>query len=225
VSCDGVLFALGRKPRTTGFGLEDLGVALTASGHIEVNDYLQTNYHSLYAVGDVAGPYQFTHTASHMAWYAAVNALFGTFKRFKVDYRVVPWCTFSSPEVARVGLNETEANAAGLAFETTRFDVAELDRAKADDARQGFVKVLTVPGSDKILGVTIVSEHAGETISEFVLAMKYNLGLKKIMGTIHIYPTWSEMNKFAAGVWRRANKPERFMPLLAWYHRIRRGGG
>ena len=225
VPCDGVLFALGRKPRTTGFGLEDLGVALTASGHIEVNDYLQTNYPSLYAVGDVAGPYQFTHTASHMAWYAAVNALFGTFKRFKVDYRVVPWCTFSSPEVARVGLNETEANAAGLAFETTRFDVAELDRAKADDARQGFVKVLTVPGSDKILGVTIVSEHAGETISEFVLAMKYNLGLKKIMGTIHIYPTWSEMNKFAAGVWRRANKPERFMPLLAWYHRIRRGGG
>ena len=153
------------------------------------------------------------------------NALFGTFKRFKVDYRVVPWCTFSSPAVARVGLNETEANAAGVAFETTRFDVAELDRAKADDARQGFVKVLTAPASDKILGVTIVSEHAGETISEFVLAMKYNLGLKKIMGTIHIYPTWSEMNKFAAGVWRRANKPERFMPLLAWYHRIRRGGG
>ncbi len=224
VACDAVLFALGRKPRTEGFGLEDLGVARTATGHLDVNDYLQTNYPSIFAVGDVAGPYQFTHTASHMAWYAAVNALFGTFKRFKVDYRVIPWCTFSSPEVARVGLNELEATAAGLAFEVTRFEVAELDRAKADHARQGFVKVLTAPGSDKILGVTIVSEHAGETISEFVLAMKYNLGLKKIMGTIHIYPTWSEMNKFAAGVWRRANKPEKFMPLLAWYHRLRRGG-
>ena len=160
-----------------------------------------------------------------MAWYAAVNALFGTFKRFKVDYRVIPWCTFSSPEVARVGLNENEAKSAGLPFEITRFEVAELDRAKAENARQGFVKVLTAPGSDKILGVTIVSEHAGETISEFVLAMKYNLGLKQIMDTIHIYPTWSEMNKFAAGAWRRANKPDRFMPLLAWYHRIRRGGG
>ncbi len=224
IECDAVLFAAGRKPRVDGFGLEALNIDLTENGQIQVNDYLQTNYPNIFAVGDVAGRYQFTHTASHMAWYAAVNALFGTFKKFKVDYRVIPWCTFTSPEVARVGLSESEAMAAGVAFECTRFDVAELDRAKTEALPAGFVKVLTKPGSDRILGVTIVSAHAGESIAEFVLAMKYGLGLKKIMGTIHIYPTWTEMNKFVAGVWQKAHKPNWALPLLARYHRFRRGG-
>jgi len=224
VECDAVLFAAGRKPRVDGFGLEALNLDLTENGQIQVNEYLQTNYPNIFAVGDVAGRYQFTHTASHMAWYAAVNALFGTFKKFKVDYRVIPWCTFTSPEVARVGLSESEAEAAGIAFECARFEVAELDRAKTEALPAGFVKVLTKPGSDRILGVTIVSAHAGESIAEFVLAMKYGLGLKKIMGTIHIYPTWTEMNKFVAGVWQKAHKPNWALPWLARYHRFRRGG-
>ena len=224
VECDAVLFAAGRKPRVNGFGLEAMNIDLTENGQIQVNEYLQTNYPNIFAVGDVAGRYQFTHTASHMAWYAAVNALFGTFKKFKVDYRVIPWCTFTSPEVARVGLSESEAEAAGIAFECARFDVAELDRAKTEALPAGFVKVLTKPGSDRILGVTIVSAHAGESIAEFVLAMKYGLGLKKIMGTIHIYPTWTEMNKFVAGVWQKAHKPNWALPWLARYHRFRRGG-
>lgn len=224
VECDVVLFAAGRKPRVEGFGLEALNIGLTENGQIQVNDYLQTNYPNIFAVGDVAGRYQFTHTASHMAWYASVNALFGTFKKFKVDYRVIPWCTFTSPEVARVGLSESEAEAKGIAFECARFEVAELDRAKTEGLPTGFVKVLTKPGSDQILGVTIVSAHAGESIAEFVLAMKYGLGLKKIMGTIHIYPTWAEMNKFVSGVWQKAHKPNWALPWLARYHRFRRGG-
>ena len=223
VVCDAVLFAAGRRPRVTGFGLEDLGIKLTERGQIAVDPYLRTNFTNIYAVGDVAGRYQLTHTASHMAWYAAVNALFGTFRRFKIDERVIPWCTFSSPEVARVGLNEAEAKEQGIAVEVTRFDIAELDRAIAERERRGFVKVLTKPGSDKILGVTIVSAHAGETIAEFVLAMKHGLGLRKILATIHIYPTWSEMNKFTAGAWQKARKPEWLMPWLTRYHRFRRG--
>jgi len=224
VVCDAVLFAAGRRPRVTGFGLEDLGVEITDRGQVAVDSFLRTNFHNIYAVGDVAGKYQLTHAASHMAWYAAVNALFGTFKKFKIDERVIPWCTFASPEIARVGLNESEAIAQGIAYECTKFDVAELDRAIAERSRAGFVKVLTRSGSDKILGVTIVSEHAGEIIAEFVLAMKHGLGLRKILGTIHIYPTWSEMNKFTAGAWQKARKPEWLMPWLARLHRFRRGG-
>ncbi len=222
VAFDQLLVAVGRKANVAGFGLEELGVGITPQGTIEVDDYLRTNYLNIYAVGDVAGPYQFTHTASHMAWFAAVNALFGTFWKFAVDYSVIPWCTFTSPEVARVGISETEAQAQNIAYEVTTFDVAELDRALADEEAHGVVKVITPPGKDTILGVTIVADHAGDLISEYVLAMKYGLGLKKIMGTIHIYPTLAEMNKFAASEWRKKHKPDWALELAGRYHAWRR---
>jgi pyruvate/2-oxoglutarate dehydrogenase complex dihydrolipoamide dehydrogenase (E3) component len=171
----------------------------------------------------VAGPYQLTHVAAHQAWYAAVNGLFGGFKRFKADYRVIPWCTFVDPEVARVGLNEQEARAQGTAFEVTRFDIGELDRAIADGAARGWVKVLTVPGSDRILGATIVGSHAGDLIAEYVLAMKHGLGLNKLLGTIHSYPTMAEANKYAAGAWKRAHQPERLLRWVERFHAWRRG--
>jgi len=220
---DELLVAVGRKANISGYGLENLDVSITERGTIEVDEYLRTNYPNIYAVGDVAGPYQFTHTASHMAWFATVNALFGTFKKFKVDYSVVPWSTFCSPEVARVGINETEARIAEIEYEVTRYDVSELDRAIADEEAQGVVKVLTVPGKDKILGVTIVADHAGDLIAEYVLAMKYGLGLNKILGTIHIYPTLAEMNKFAASEWRKNHKPEWALNMAERYHTWRRG--
>ncbi len=220
---DQLLCAVGRSPRVTGYGLEELGVPLTARKTIETNAYLQTLYPNIYAVGDVAGPYQFTHTAAHQAWYAAVNALFGRFKKFKADYSVIPWATFTDPEVARVGLSETEAREQGVPFEVTRYGIDDLDRAIADGTAHGFVKVLTVPGKDKILGVTIVGEHAGDLLAEYVLAMRHGLGLNKILSTIHIYPTLSEANKYAAGEWKRAHAPQRLLDWVARYHRWERG--
>jgi pyruvate/2-oxoglutarate dehydrogenase complex dihydrolipoamide dehydrogenase (E3) component len=214
---DVLLCATGRKARVSGFGLEELGILLAKAGTIEVNDYLQTRYPNIYACGDVAGPYQFTHTAAHQAWYAAVNALFAGIKSFKADYRVIPWVTFTSPEVARVGLSETEAKARGIAYEVTRYGLDDLDRAIAESAAHGFVKVLTPPGKDTILGVTIVGEHAGELLAEFTLAMKHGLGLNKILGTIHPYPTWSEAAKYAAGEWKRAHAPK---AALVWLERL-----
>ena len=214
---DQLLCAVGRSPRVTGYGLEELGLPLTPRKTIETNAYQETLYPNIFAVGDVAGPYQFTHTAAHQAWYAAVNALFGRFKKFKTDYSVIPWATFTDPEVARVGLSETEAREQGVAFEVTRYGIDDLDRAIADGTAHGFVKVLTVPGKDKILGVTIVGEHAGDLLAEYVLAMKHGLGLNKILGTIHTYPTLSEANKYAAGEWKRAHAPKR---LLAWVERF-----
>ncbi|MCH7743871.1 MAG: FAD-dependent oxidoreductase [Proteobacteria bacterium] len=220
---DELLVAVGRKANSSGFGLENLNVEITDRGTIAVDEYLRTNYPNIYAIGDVAGPYQFTHTAAHMAWYATVNALFGTFRKFRVDYSVVPWSTFCSPEVARVGINEKEAKAQNIDYEVTQFDVAELDRAIADEVDHGVVKVLTVPGKDTILGVTIAADHAGDLISEYVLAMKHGLGLNKILGTIHIYPTLAEMNKYVAGEWRKNHKPDWALDLAEKYHRWRRG--
>ncbi len=215
---DALLCAVGRAPRTEGFGLEELGIPLTARKTVEVDPWLRTNYPNIYAVGDVAGPYQFTHTAAHMAWYAAVNALFGRFKRFKVDYSVIPWGTFTDPEVARVGLSESEAQAQNIAYEVTRYGIDDLDRAIADGTAHGFVKVLTVPGKDKILGVTIVGEHAADLLAEYVLAMKHGLGLNKILGTIHTYPTLAEANKYAAGEWKRAHAPQKLLAWVAKFH-------
>jgi pyruvate/2-oxoglutarate dehydrogenase complex dihydrolipoamide dehydrogenase (E3) component/uncharacterized membrane protein YdjX (TVP38/TMEM64 family) len=220
---DRLLCALGRVPNTEGYGLEALGVPLTRARTVETNEYLQTLYPNIYACGDVAGPYQFTHTASHQAWYAAVNALFGTFRKFRADYSVIPWATFTDPEVARVGLNETEAKSRGIAYEVTSYELADLDRAIADGAAHGRVKVLTVPGKDRVLGATIVGEHAGELISEFVTAMKHGLGLNKILGTIHIYPTFAEANKYAAGTWKRAHAPQRVLAYLERFHAWMRG--
>ncbi|MFM5712467.1 FAD-dependent oxidoreductase [Aeromonas allosaccharophila] len=220
---DQLLLALGRVANVSGFGLEELGVELAPRGTIAVDGFLATNFPSILAVGDVAGPYQFTHFAAHQAWYAAVNTLFGQFKRFRADYRVIPAATYTTPEIARVGLNRKEAEAQGIAFEATRFELAELDRAIADGERQGFVEVLTVPGKDTILGATIVGTHAGERIAEFVLAMRHHLGLGKILGTIHAYPTLMEGNKYVAGEWKRAHQPTRVLALLARYHRWRRG--
>jgi pyruvate/2-oxoglutarate dehydrogenase complex dihydrolipoamide dehydrogenase (E3) component len=214
---------VGRIPNTSGFGLEALGIPVTAARTVETNEYLQTLYPNIYACGDVAGPYQFTHTASHQAWFAAVNALFGGLRRFRADYSVIPWATFTDPEVARVGLNETDARAQNVPYETTVYGMDELDRAIADDAAYGMVKVLTVPGKDRILGATIVAEHAGELIVEFISAMKHGVGLNKILGTIHIYPTLAEANKYAAGVWKKAHAPERVLRVLERYHAWRRG--
>ncbi|PXW89743.1 pyruvate/2-oxoglutarate dehydrogenase complex dihydrolipoamide dehydrogenase (E3) component [Nitrosomonas sp. Nm84] len=220
---DALLCAVGRMPRTEGFGLEQLGIPVSNQHTIETNAWLQTIYPNILACGDVAGPYQFTHTAGHQAWYAAVNALFGEFKRFKVDYSVIPRATFTDPEVARVGLSENEAKARGIAFEVTRFDLKDLDRAIADEAAQGFVKVLTVPGKDRMLGVSIVGAHASDLLAEFVLAMKHGLGLNKILSTIHTYPTWSEANKYAAGEWKRAHAPQWLLRWVERYHTKRRG--
>ena len=220
---DALLCALGRTPNTAGYGLEELGIPLSAARTVETNDYLQTLYPNIYACGDVAGPYQFTHTASHQAWYAAVNALFSPYKRFRADYSVIPWATFTDPEVARVGLNETEAKERDIAYEATVFELAELDRAIVDEAPQGMVKVLTEPGADRVLGATIVGEQAGELIVEFITAMKHGIGLNKILGTIHIYPTLAEANKYAAGNWRRAHAPARLLGALERFHAWRRG--
>ncbi|PTS82370.1 pyridine nucleotide-disulfide oxidoreductase [Pseudomonas sp. HMWF032] len=218
IAFDGLLLALGRVANVSGYGVEELGLTLRPNGTLETDEYLATRLPNVFAVGDVTGPYQFTHVAAHQAWYAAVNALFGSFKRFKVDYRVIPHCTFTDPEVARVGLSETEAQAKGIAYEVTRYGIDDLDRAIADEAAHGFVKVLTVPGKDQILGVTIVGEHAGELLTEYVLAMKYNLGLNKILGTIHSYPTMSEANKYAAGEWKRAHAPQGLLRLVQRFH-------
>ncbi len=219
---DEVIVAVGRKANTKGFGLEELGIELTKPGTIEVDPYLRTNYPNIYVCGDAAGPYQFTHTATHQAWYASVNALFRPFKQFRVDYRVIPWCTFTDPEVARVGLNEKDAQQKNIPYETTVFELEESDRAIADSEDHGFLKVLTVPGKDKILGVTIVGGHAGDLIAEFVLAMKQGLGLNKILGTIHIYPTLVEANKSVAGNWRKNHVPEKALRFLEKFHTWRR---
>lgn len=217
---DELLIAVGRQPHLTGYGLEELGINTDRT--VTTNEYLETLYPNVYAVGDVAGPYQFTHTAAHQAWYATVNALFGQFKRFRADYRVIPWTTFTDPEVARVGLSEAEAAAQGIAVEVTRYQLNDLDRAITESETEGFVKVLTEPGKDKILGVCIAGSHAGDLLPEFVLAMKHGLGLNKILGTIHTYPTWAEANKYAAGEWKRAHAPQTILRWLEKYHTWRR---
>jgi len=221
IEFDALLCAVGRVARLQGYGLEALGIPTQRT--VLVNDYLETLYPNIYAAGDVAGPYQFTHTAGHTAWYAAVNALFGDFKRFKVDYSVVPWATFIEPEVARVGLNEQDAKEKNMAYDLTQYGIDDLDRAIADGTAHGFVKVLTVPGKDRILGVTIVGEHAGDLLAEFVLAMKHGLGLNKILGTIHTYPTLAEANKYVAGEWRRAHAPQKLLRWAARFHAWKRG--
>ncbi|MFW5333105.1 FAD-dependent oxidoreductase [Hydrogenophaga sp. ZJX-1] len=218
---DQLICAVGRVARLTGYGLEDLGIPTNRT--VETNEYLQTIYPNIYAAGDVAGPYQFTHVAAHQAWYAAVNALFGDFKKFKADYSVIPWATFIDPEVARVGLNEQDAKEKNIPYEVTRYGIDDLDRAIADSEAHGFVKVLTAPGKDRILGVTLVGTHAGDLLAEYVLAMKHGLGLNKILGTIHTYPTLAEANKYAAGEWKRAHAPQRLLAWVAKFHTWRRG--
>jgi pyruvate/2-oxoglutarate dehydrogenase complex dihydrolipoamide dehydrogenase (E3) component/uncharacterized membrane protein YdjX (TVP38/TMEM64 family) len=218
---DQLICAVGRVARLQGYGLEELGIPSNKT--VETNQYLQTIYPNIYAAGDVAGPYQFTHVAAHQAWYAAVNALFGDFRKFKADYSVIPWATFIAPEVARVGLNEQEARDKNIPFEVTRYGIHDLDRAIADSEAHGFVKVLTVPGKDKILGVTLVGTHAGDLLAEYVLAMKHGLGLNKILGTIHTYPTLAEANKYAAGEWKRAHAPQKLLAWVEKFHTWRRG--
>ena len=223
IAFDQVLVAVGRVANTTGYGLEELGIGTTPQRTVQTDEFLQTLYPNIFACGDVAGPFQFTHTASHQAWYAAVNALFGSFRKFKADYRVIPWATFTEPEVARVGLNETEARDKNIPHVITRYGIDDLDRAIADGEAHGFVKVLTAPGSDRILGVTIVGEHAGDLIAEYVLAMKHGLGLNKILGTIHIYPTLAEANKYAAGNWKRSTVTQGQWGVLTAFQAWRRG--
>ena len=219
---DKVIIALGRQANIEGFGLEELGVKIRETKTIEANAFLQTNIKSIYVCGDVTGPYQFTHTAAHQAWYACVNALFRPLKKFKVDYTVIPWATFTDPEVARVGLNEKDAKIQNILYEVTTYDIDDLDRAIADSEAHGFIKVLTVPNKDKILGVTIVGRHAGDLIAEYILAMKYGLGMNKILATIHIYPTLSEANKYVAGNWKKEHLPTFAIKILEKFHKWRR---
>jgi pyruvate/2-oxoglutarate dehydrogenase complex dihydrolipoamide dehydrogenase (E3) component len=219
---DRILVAVGRRAHTDGLGLEGLGIGVNPNGTVDVDAYLRTSVANVFACGDVVGPYQFTHMAAHQAWYAAVNALFGRFWKFRVNYSVVPWVTFTDPEIARVGLSEADAKAQDIRVEVVRFDLGESDRALADGAAEGWVKVLTQPGTDRILGVSIVGPHAGELLAEYVLAMTHGLGLKKIMATIHVYPTLAEANKFAAGVWRRQHAPEKLLRWVGGLHRLLR---
>jgi pyruvate/2-oxoglutarate dehydrogenase complex dihydrolipoamide dehydrogenase (E3) component/uncharacterized membrane protein YdjX (TVP38/TMEM64 family) len=221
---DTLLLALGRRANTEGFGLQELGVVLRGNGTIEADALLRTNFPNIYVCGDATGPFQFTHVAAHQAWYAAVNALLAPWWSFKVDYRVIPWATFTDPEVARVGLSEDEAAQRGIAVEVTRYGIDDLDRAIADGSDHGFVKVLTAPGKDRILGATVVGAHAGDLLAEFVMAMKHGIGLNKLLGTIHIYPTMTEANKYAAGVWKRAHAPQGALRLAERFFRWRRGG-
>lgn len=219
---DKVIIAVGRQANTQGFGLQELGVELNKNGTISVDPYMRTNVKNIFACGDVAGPYQFTHTASHQAWYASVNALFSGFKKFKVDYSAIPWVIFTDPEVAHVGASENELNERSVDYELVSYDLSDLDRAIADGENKGMVKVLMKKGKDQILGATIVGSHSGELITEFVTAMKNGHGLNTILGTIHSYPTWSEANKYAAGVWKKNNAPERVLSWLRGFHRFRR---
>lgn len=222
IAFDKILVAVGRQANTSGFGLEELGVTLKKNGTVNVDGYMRTNIKNILACGDVAGPYQFTHTASHQAWYASVNALFSGIKKFKADYSVIPWVIFTDPEVAHVGASESELNAQKIDFEIVKYDLEDLDRAIADGENYGFVKVLVKKGKDKILGATIVGSHAGEILAEFVAAMKNKQGLNSILATIHSYPTWSEANKYAAGVWKKNNAPQTILAWLARYHEFRR---
>ena len=222
---DLLVCAVGRQANTDGYGLEALGIGVTRHGTLETNEYLQTVYPNILACGDVTGPYQFTHTAAHQAKYAALNGLFGRFRRLRVDYSVIPWATFTDPEVARVGLNETEAREQGIPYEVTTYAIEALDRAIADEEAHGFVKVLTAPGKDKILGATLVGEHAGELIAEHVLAMRHGLGLADILGTIHVYPTFAEANKYAAGAWKRSQVTQGQHAFIEAFHAWMRGAG
>jgi pyruvate/2-oxoglutarate dehydrogenase complex dihydrolipoamide dehydrogenase (E3) component/uncharacterized membrane protein YdjX (TVP38/TMEM64 family) len=223
IEFDALLCAVGRVANTTGYGLEELGIPVSKARTVETNEFLQTRYPNIYACGDVAGPFQFTHTAAHQAWYASVNALFGVLKKFRADYSVIPWATFTDPEVARVGLSETEAKERNIPYEVSTYGIDDLDRAIADEAAQGMVKVLTVPGKDRILGAAIVGEHAGDLIAEYVAAMRHGFGMNKILGTIHIYPTLVEANKYAAGVWKKAHAPQGVLRLVEKFHAWMRG--
>lgn len=222
VPFDEVLVAVGRRANSDGMNLDKLGIKTRRNGTIETDEYLRTAVPNIFACGDITGPYQFTHTAAHQAWFAVVNALFGFAKKFKVDYRVIPWATFTLPEVARVGLNENDAKEKGLDYEVTRYGIDDLDRAIADGEAHGFIKVITARGKDKILGVTIVGHHAGDLISEYVLAMKHNIGLNKILGTIHLYPSFAESNKYVAGNWKRAHQPHGLLRWVEKFHTWRR---
>ena len=223
IAFDEVLVAVGRAANTEGLNLKALGIEPQKNGTLPTEDDLSVRFPNIFACGDVAGPYQFTHAASHQAWYAAINGLFGSFKRFKVDYRVMPWVTFTSPEVARVGLSEAEAKTQKIDYQLTRYDLGSLDRAITESDSVGFIKVLTPPGKDKILGVVVVGSHAGEILAEFTLAMKHGLGLNKILGTIHPYPTWNEAAKATAGQWKQANAPQRLLAIVEKIHSWRRG--
>jgi len=220
---DAILVAVGRAANISGFGLEELGVELTPRKTLQADGFLKASIPTIYGAGDVVGPYQFTHAASHQAWFASVNALFGNIKSFKIDYKALPWTTYTDPEVARVGLNETDAKEKNIDYELTRYDINDLDRAIADSEDHGFIKVLTKPKTDKILGVTIVGAHAGDIIAEFVLAMRHGLGLNKILSTVHTYPTMAEANKYAAGAWKKAHAPEKILKWIEKYHAWMRG--
>ncbi len=220
IEFDALLCATGRRPRLEGMGLEEIGIV--AQPTLQSNDYLQTVWPHIYVAGDVASPIPTTPVAAHQAWYATVNALFGSLHRFKVDYRVVPQAIYLDPEIARVGLSEEQARRQGVAYELTRLELGALDRAVTDGATAGYVKVLTVPGKDRILGVTVVADHGADLLAQFTLAMRNGLGLSQLLRTLHAYPSMSELSRQLAGQWQRDHMPRWLLPWMAHYHRWRR---
>jgi pyruvate/2-oxoglutarate dehydrogenase complex dihydrolipoamide dehydrogenase (E3) component len=225
VTVDDILVGAGRTPNVDGIGLETAGVDYDKSG-ITVNARLQTTNPSIYAAGDICSRYKFTHAADAMAQIVIQNALFPHpfgLGYASVDSLVMPWCTFTEPEVAHVGMYEKEAQEKGLDVETYTYTLDEVDRAILDGEDEGFARVHIQKGTDKILGATIVAAHAGEMISEFSVAMKTGAGAKAIAGTIHPYPTQAEVNKKVINLWRKAHFTQRtrefLIKLFAWMRR------
>ncbi len=218
-----LLIAAGRIPNVESLNLEAAGVAYSKQG-IEANAYLQTSQPHIYAAGDIVGPYQFTHMADAQARVVIRNILmpFQTLRQ-KVDYSVVPWCTYTSPEVARVGLSETEAVEQQIAYDLFTQPLDDVDRAIVESEETGFAKVLVKKGSDNILGVTLVSEHAGDLLHEFVLAMKQGIGLGGIASTVHAYPTFAELARKVGDQYNRTRLTPRAKSIFNWLYRTRRG--
>jgi len=219
VEVDEILVAVGRRAHVTGLGLEELGVDVSG-GRIAVDRYLRTAVPSIFACGDVVGPYQFTHMAGQQARAVIQNALLPL--KTRMDYRVVPWATFTEPEVARVGLSEEEAAAQGVAHRVIKVPLAGIDRAVCDGDTEGFLKILTPPGRDGILGATLVGPHAGDLLHEVVLAMRARLRLRDIASTVHIYPTLAEVFRRAADEARKESFTPRLQKWFAAYFRWRR---
>lgn len=221
-----LLVATGRKASVRGLGLEGLGVRLTKNSTIETNGFMATNHSHIYACGDVTGPFPFTHSASYQGTLAAIHALFSPLSRLpfvnlKASYTGLPWCTYTDPEVARCGLNETMAREKNISHEVIYLPLKELDRALTDGREEGFIKILTKKDSDKILGMTAVGAEAGNWTGEFVLAINQNIGLNQILKTVHAYPTLTEAAPRVAALWKKQQTSEKALRLLQKFHKWR----
>jgi pyruvate/2-oxoglutarate dehydrogenase complex dihydrolipoamide dehydrogenase (E3) component len=218
---EALLVAAGRKPNVEGLGLDAAGVLYDKKG-ITVDERLRTSQPHIFAAGDIAGGHQFTHLADHHARVIVRNVLIPWIQT-KADTPVLPWCTYTSPEVARVGLSEDEARKRGVPYDVWLQPLSEVDRAVVESEESGFAKVLTAHGSDRILGATIVAERAGDLLHEVVLAMKAGVGLKAISGTIHAYPTFAEVTRRVADRYQKSRLTPVARRTFAWLLRRARG--